>query len=203
MQTHLAHRRSYRCWCLPCRCLLGLSPLLMHHQRFGARRLVQHCRLVWPRRQTQLRRLMHAQSPVVAATWPSASARRTPEGGSRCLFCVCVMGSTPHSAASRQLAAFSTRSRMHPQHILTTEGSLTASAVLNSQGRRQKGQRCSSCVARHLLMHCRWKACPHIPHTTGASSPGTCETRRHRNSQHIVLLAFTSAFADLLWRGCR
>lgn len=49
-----------------------------------------------------------------------------------------------------------------------------ASAVLNSQCRRQKGQRCSSCVARHLLMHCRWNAWPQMPHTTGASSPGTC-----------------------------
>lgn len=46
--------------------------------------------------------------------------------------------------------------------------------TLNSQGRRQKGHRCSSWVARHLLMHCKWNAWPQVPHTTGASSPGTC-----------------------------
>ena len=27
-------------------------------------------------------------------------------------------------------------------------------------------------LCSHLLMHCRWKACPHVPQTTGESSPG-------------------------------
>ena len=52
-------------------------------------------------------------------------------------------------------------------------------AALNSQFRRQNGHRCSVCADSHLVMHCRWKACPHTPHTTGLSSPGYLPSGGH------------------------
>eukprot|EP00879_Flechtneria_rotunda_P003547 GHRR01003781.1.p1 GENE.GHRR01003781.1~~GHRR01003781.1.p1 ORF type:complete len:103 (-),score=0.41 GHRR01003781.1:353-661(-) len=41
------------------------------------------------------------------------------------------------------------------------------------------GQRCSVCAPNHFCMHCKWKACPHVPHTTGLSSPGNLLSGGH------------------------
>jgi len=45
-------------------------------------------------------------------------------------------------------------------------------ADLNSHIWRHIGHRCSVCDDNHFVMHCKWKACLHVPHTTGLSSPG-------------------------------
>ena len=53
-------------------------------------------------------------------------------------------------------------------------------ALLYSHGLRQNGHRCSAAGApSHLLMHWRWKAWPHAPQTTGASSPGNLASGGH------------------------
>ena len=50
---------------------------------------------------------------------------------------------------------------------------------LNSQSLRQMGHFCSACDPSHLLMHWRWKAWVHCPHTTGLSSPGNWASGGH------------------------
>lgn len=50
---------------------------------------------------------------------------------------------------------------------------------LNSHSLRQMGHFCSACDPSHLLMHCRWKAWLHCPHTTGLSSPGNLASGGH------------------------
>ena len=34
-------------------------------------------------------------------------------------------------------------------------------SCLNSHAPLQMGHRCSACELSHLVMHCKWKACPH------------------------------------------
>ena len=42
---------------------------------------------------------------------------------------------------------------------------------------------CSApCAPSHLVMHCRWKAWPHLPHTTGESSPGNFSPGAHASN---------------------
>lgn len=47
---------------------------------------------------------------------------------------------------------------------------VSPASALNSHSARQKGQ--VDRLLSHVLTHCRWKACPHFPHTHGQSSPG-------------------------------
>ena len=61
------------------------------------------------------------------------------------------------------------RSQSHPQACRLRPRVL---AALYSHARLQNGQRCSCWEVSHLVMHCRWNAWAHTPHTTGLSSPG-------------------------------
>lgn len=55
----------------------------------------------------------------------------------------------------------------------TFDGAATV-AFLNSHGLLQSGHFCSCAwlCCSHFVMHCRCRACPHTPQTTGLSSPG-------------------------------
>lgn len=51
---------------------------------------------------------------------------------------------------------------------------------LNAQSRRHMGQCCRTVwELSHLTMQCIWKACVHLPHTGGQSSPGILQSGQH------------------------
>ena len=59
------------------------------------------------------------------------------------------------------------------------------------------GHRCSVCEESHCVMHCKWKACLHVPQTTGLSSPGYLASGEHPSKGFLQMPHTSSpAFHD-------